>query len=159
MLNDSTLLLGTCTKRGSVAEWLACWTQAQKGPGSTRSRVTVLGKLLTYRCASERFRKWGYKFVRTLYNLVVKVVCLKFWHKPHLWFGGTGGTSPELGGYNVPPCPHSSDATGRLRHLASLGRSSRSLSELPIYAEQCGVHLYDIYLILISGFGAGGIKF
>ena len=25
--------------------------------------------------ASERFRKWGYKFVRTLYNLVVKVVC------------------------------------------------------------------------------------
>jgi len=30
--------------------------------------------------ASERFRKWreGYKFVRTLYNLVVKVVCLKF---------------------------------------------------------------------------------
>jgi len=29
--------------------------------------------------ASERFRKWseGYKFVRTLYNLVVKVVCLK----------------------------------------------------------------------------------
>jgi len=30
--------------------------------------------------ASERFRKWGegYKFVRTLYNLVVKVVRLKF---------------------------------------------------------------------------------
>ena len=59
--------------------------------------------------ASERFRKWGggYKFVRTLYNLVVvvKVVCLKFWHKPHLWLGGTGGTSPELGGYNVPPVP------------------------------------------------------
>jgi len=27
---------------------------------------------------SERFRKWGYKFVRTLYNVVVKVVCLKF---------------------------------------------------------------------------------
>jgi len=23
---------------GSVAEWLACWTQAQKGPGSNRSR-------------------------------------------------------------------------------------------------------------------------
>ena len=22
----------------SVAEWLACWTQAQKGPGSNRSR-------------------------------------------------------------------------------------------------------------------------
>ena len=23
---------------GSVAEWLACWTQAQKGPSSNRSR-------------------------------------------------------------------------------------------------------------------------
>jgi len=32
---------------GSVAEWLACWTQAQKGPGSNRSRITVLGKLFT----------------------------------------------------------------------------------------------------------------
>ena len=31
----------------SVAEWLACWTQAQKGPGSNRCRVTVLGKLFT----------------------------------------------------------------------------------------------------------------
>ena len=27
--------------RGSVAEWLACWTQAQKGPGSIRSRDAV----------------------------------------------------------------------------------------------------------------------
>ena len=26
---------------GSVAEWLACWTQAQKGPGSNRSRNWV----------------------------------------------------------------------------------------------------------------------
>ena len=26
---------------GSVAEWLACWTQAQKGPGSNRSRDVV----------------------------------------------------------------------------------------------------------------------
>ena len=26
---------------GSVAEWLACWTQAQKGPGSDRSRDAV----------------------------------------------------------------------------------------------------------------------
>ena len=26
---------------GSVAEWLACWTQAQKGPGSNRSRYAV----------------------------------------------------------------------------------------------------------------------
>jgi len=30
------LLLG-----GSVAEWLACWTQALKGPGSNRSRDAV----------------------------------------------------------------------------------------------------------------------
>jgi len=34
-----------------TAEWLACWTQAQKGLGSNRSRnavrVTVLGKLFT----------------------------------------------------------------------------------------------------------------
>ena len=26
---------------GLVAEWLACWTQAQKGPGSNRSRNAV----------------------------------------------------------------------------------------------------------------------
>ena len=26
---------------GSVAEWLVCWTQAQKGPGSNRSRDAV----------------------------------------------------------------------------------------------------------------------
>ena len=26
---------------GAVAEWLACWTQAQKGPGSYRSRDAV----------------------------------------------------------------------------------------------------------------------
>jgi len=26
---------------GSVAEWLACWTQAQKGPGSNSSRDAV----------------------------------------------------------------------------------------------------------------------
>ena len=26
---------------GSVAEWLACWTRAQKGPGSNRSRDVV----------------------------------------------------------------------------------------------------------------------
>ena len=29
------------TKDGSVAEWLACWTLAQKGPGSNRSRDAV----------------------------------------------------------------------------------------------------------------------
>ena len=27
---------------GSVAEWLACWTQAQKDPGSNRSRDAVV---------------------------------------------------------------------------------------------------------------------
>jgi len=32
---------------GSVAERLACWTRAQKGPGSNRSRDAVLGKLFT----------------------------------------------------------------------------------------------------------------
>jgi len=26
---------------GSVAEWLACWTQAQQGPGANRSRDAV----------------------------------------------------------------------------------------------------------------------
>ena len=26
---------------GSVAEWLACWTKAQYGPGSNRSRDAV----------------------------------------------------------------------------------------------------------------------
>jgi len=30
---------------GSVAEWLACWTQAQKGPGSNRSRDAVVNSL------------------------------------------------------------------------------------------------------------------
>jgi len=27
---------------GPVADWLACWTQAQKGPGSNRSRDAVM---------------------------------------------------------------------------------------------------------------------
>ena len=31
---------------GSVAEWLACWTQAQKDPGSNRSRMTLSGNSL-----------------------------------------------------------------------------------------------------------------
>ena len=37
------LLLSPAYRRmgGSVAEWLACWTQAQKGPGSNRSRDAV----------------------------------------------------------------------------------------------------------------------
>jgi len=32
-------------RRGSVAEWLACWTQAQKGLGSNRSRDAVGNRL------------------------------------------------------------------------------------------------------------------
>jgi len=32
-------------KGDSVAEWLACWTQAQKGPGSNRS-TTLSGNSL-----------------------------------------------------------------------------------------------------------------
>jgi len=36
-----TLLLLSSCKGGSVAEWLACWTQAQKGLGSNRSRDAV----------------------------------------------------------------------------------------------------------------------
>ena len=35
--SDPKRILHT-SRRGSVAEWLACWTQAQKGPGSNRSR-------------------------------------------------------------------------------------------------------------------------
>jgi len=31
----------SCIRGGSVAEWLACWTQAQKGLGSNRSRNAV----------------------------------------------------------------------------------------------------------------------
>ena len=34
-------LLASITQGGSVAECLACWTQAQKGPGSNRSRDAV----------------------------------------------------------------------------------------------------------------------
>ena len=34
--NNDTVKLG-----GSVAEWLAYWTQPQKGPGSNRSRDAV----------------------------------------------------------------------------------------------------------------------
>jgi len=31
----------TVSDGGSVAEWLACWTQVQKGLGSNRSRDAV----------------------------------------------------------------------------------------------------------------------
>jgi len=49
--NSSNTLISCRRLCGSVAEWLACWTQAQLGPGfksqSLHCRVTVLGKLFT----------------------------------------------------------------------------------------------------------------
>ena len=33
----------TVSKYYSVAEWLACWTQAQKGPGSNRTSRNAVG--------------------------------------------------------------------------------------------------------------------
>jgi len=36
------MFVSVLAKGGSVAEWLACWTQAQKGPGSNRSRDATL---------------------------------------------------------------------------------------------------------------------
>ena len=38
---------------GSVAEWLACWTHAHKGPGSNRSRNSLRQTVHTH-CASVR---------------------------------------------------------------------------------------------------------
>ena len=37
----STLTTRLCCPGGSVAEWLAYWTEAQKDPGSNRSRDAV----------------------------------------------------------------------------------------------------------------------
>jgi len=37
---------------GSVAEWLACWTQAQNGSGSNRSRDAVGMQTVHTHCAS-----------------------------------------------------------------------------------------------------------
>jgi len=37
----SAFSLTSAFQGGSVAEWLACWTQAQKGPGSNHSRDAV----------------------------------------------------------------------------------------------------------------------
>jgi len=39
--DSSIVIFMTDTKGGSVAEWLACWTQAQKCLGSSRSRDAV----------------------------------------------------------------------------------------------------------------------
>ena len=36
-----TVITGYCSPGGSVAVWLACWTQAQKGLGLNRSRDAV----------------------------------------------------------------------------------------------------------------------
>ena len=50
-MSSIKLFIVHCIHRsgGLVAEWLACWTQTQKGPGSNRScdagRVTVLGDI------------------------------------------------------------------------------------------------------------------
>ena len=39
--DDHTTLHFKMQRGGSVAEWLACWTQAQNGLGSNRSRDAV----------------------------------------------------------------------------------------------------------------------
>ena len=33
--------ISPCSEGGSLAKWLACWTQVQKGLGSNRSRSAV----------------------------------------------------------------------------------------------------------------------
>ena len=40
-VTDIIIGIITTSKGGSVAEWFACWTHAQKGPGSDRSRDAV----------------------------------------------------------------------------------------------------------------------
>jgi len=41
MLLKSQVTFVRMTSDGSVAEWLACWTEAQKGLGSNHSRDAV----------------------------------------------------------------------------------------------------------------------
>ena len=41
VVGNTLINVGYCAMGGSVAEWLACWTQVQKGPGSNRSRDAV----------------------------------------------------------------------------------------------------------------------
>ena len=41
MISVRRLHHGNVQLSGSIAEWLACWTQAQKGLGSNRSRDAV----------------------------------------------------------------------------------------------------------------------
>jgi len=38
---DRFLLMTPIVKGGSVAEWIACWTREQQGPGSNHSRDAV----------------------------------------------------------------------------------------------------------------------
>ena len=40
-VHESFEIRGLYPLGGSVAEWLACWTQAQKGPGSNHSHDAV----------------------------------------------------------------------------------------------------------------------
>jgi len=49
---------------GSVAEWLACWTQAQKGPGSNRSRDAVAIGYLWQEFPKYVFAVWYAKYGR-----------------------------------------------------------------------------------------------
>jgi len=46
------LCLCICQLGGSVAKWLACWTQAQKGLGSNRNRDTSQPQTVHTRRAS-----------------------------------------------------------------------------------------------------------
>jgi len=39
--NEHYYIRAMWNESSSVAEWLACWTQSQKGPGSNRSRDAV----------------------------------------------------------------------------------------------------------------------
>ena len=45
------------TMGGSVAKWLACWTQAQKGLDSNRSRDTVWQTVHTHRASVHQAAK------------------------------------------------------------------------------------------------------
>ena len=42
MLRIIIIIMQRLSLGGSVAKWLACWTQAQKGLGSNRSRDAVV---------------------------------------------------------------------------------------------------------------------
>jgi len=77
---------------GSVAEWLACWTQAQKGPGSQsrRCRVTVLGITVHTHYASVH---QAAKLVAALLRVVGVTAGLP----PGLWLASSAGWLPRTG--------------------------------------------------------------